>query len=68
MESTTVKVSKDTAKKLAVLQRRLQKESLDETIRALVAKHRSELLEEAFGADGGRIGPFKEADRGEDRR
>jgi hypothetical protein len=30
MESTTLKVSEDTAKKLAVLQRRLRKESLDD--------------------------------------
>jgi len=67
LESTTVKVSKDTARKLAVLQRRLHKESLDETIQALVARHRRELLEEAFGADRGKIGRFSEADRGEDR-
>jgi predicted CopG family antitoxin len=67
MESTTVKVSKDTARKLAVLQRRLHKDSLDETIRILVRRHRKELLEEAFGADRGTIGRFSEADRGEDR-
>ncbi len=52
MESTTVKVSKDTAKKLAVLQRRLRTESLDETVKMLVERHRKELLEEAFGALG----------------
>lgn len=67
MESTTVKVSKDTARKLAVLQRRLHTETLDETIRMLVARHRKELLEEVFGADRGRIGRFSEVDRGEDR-
>ncbi len=67
MESTTVKVSKDTAKKLAVLQRRLRTESLDETILMLVARHRKELLEEAFGADRGKVGRFSEGDRGEDR-
>ena len=65
--STTVKVSKDTAKKLAVLQHRLHKESLDATIQMLVARHRKELIEEAFGADRGRIRPFREEDRGEDR-
>ena len=67
MESTTVKVSKDTVRKLAFLQRRLHKVSLDETIRALVIRHRRELLDEAFGSDQGKIGAFTEEDRGEDR-
>jgi hypothetical protein len=67
MESTTVKVSKDTAKKLAVLQHRLHKATLDETIQTLVARHRRELIEESFGADKGRLHPFSERDRGEDR-
>jgi len=67
MESTTVKVSKDTARKLAVLQRRLHKETLDATIQTLVARHRKELIEEVFGADRGRVQSFGEADRGEDR-
>ena len=67
MESTTVKVSKDTVKKLAVLQHRLRKATLDETIRALVARHRKELIEEAFGADRGNLEAFGGRDRGEDR-
>lgn len=67
MESTTVKVSKDTARKLAILQRRLHKETLDATIRMLVARHRRELIEEAFGVDRSRALVFKETDRGEDR-
>jgi len=67
MESTTVKVSKETAKKLAVLQHRLHKATLDETIQALVAGHRKELIEESFGADRGRLRTFSEGDRGEDR-
>lgn len=62
-----MKVSKDTAKKLAVLQRRLRTESLDETIQMLVARHRKALLEETFGADRGKVGRFSEADRDEDR-
>ncbi len=66
MESTTVKVSKDTAKKLAALQHRLRKATLDETIQTLVAQHRKELIEEAFGADRGRLHTFGEGDRGED--
>jgi len=67
MESTTVKVSKDTAKKLAVLQHRLRKATLDETIQTLVARHRKELIEESFGADRGKMRTFGEGDRGEDR-
>jgi predicted CopG family antitoxin len=67
MESTTVKVSRDTARKLTVLQRRLRKASLDETIRTLVARHRKDLVEEAFGADRGKVKAFSEANRGEDR-
>jgi len=67
MESTTVKVSKDTARKLAVLQHRLRKVTLDETIRTLVARHRKQLIEESFGADRGKLQTFGEGDRGEDR-
>ena len=67
MESTTVKVSKDTAKKLAVLQHRLRKATLDETIQTLVARHRKELIEESFGADRGKLHTFGEGDRCEDR-
>ncbi len=67
MESTTVKVSKDTARKLATLQHRLHKETLDATIQMLVARHRKELVDSAFGADRGLVQTFKEADRGEDR-
>jgi hypothetical protein len=67
MESTTVKVSKETARKLSVLQHRLRKQSLDETIQMLVSRHRKELIEEAFGADRGKLQAFRETDRGEDR-
>ena len=67
VESTTVKVSKDTARKLSVLQHRLRKQSLDETIQTLVARHRKELIQEAFGADRGKVKTFGEGDRGEDR-
>ena len=62
-----MKVSKDTARKLAVLQRRLHKDTLDATIQMLVARHRRELIDEAFGVDQGRGLAFNEADRGEDR-
>ena len=66
MESTTVKVSKQTARKLSSLQRSLRTKSLDETVDLLVNQHRKELMREAFGADRGKIKPFSEEDRGED--
>lgn len=66
MDSTTVKVSKDTARELAALQRGIHARTLEETIRMLVRRHRKALLEESFGADRGRLSPFTEEDRGED--
>lgn len=40
---------------------------MDDAIRALIKKHKQEVLREAFGADRGRIKPFTEHDRGEDQ-
>jgi hypothetical protein len=64
---TTVKVSKETTRKLAALQDSLHVRSLEETINLLVKRHRNELLDEAFGADRRRITAFSEDDRGEGR-
>ena len=66
MESTTVKVSRQTARKLSSLQRSLKTKSMDETVDLLVRQHRKELIRQAFGADRGKIKPFSEEDRGED--
>jgi hypothetical protein len=66
MESTTVKVSKETVRQLSSLQKGLHTRTLEETIRVLLRKHRKELLDEAFGADRGKITGFSEGDRGED--
>lgn len=41
--------------------------SLDAAIKALIKKHRTEILREVFGGDRGKIRPFSEDDRGEDR-
>jgi len=68
MESTTVKVSRQTARKLTSLQRSLKSKSLDETVDLLVKQHRKELIKQAFGADRGKIKPYSEDDRGEDSR
>lgn len=66
-EVTTVRVSRSTLEMLERLRDRLGAGSLDETIRALVARQRRMVIEEAFGLDRGRVKTFAEADRGEDR-
>ena len=67
MPSTTVKVSKTTVAELEVLREQLNARSLDEAVRLLIRKHRMDELLEALGADRGKIRPFTEEDRGEDR-
>ena len=62
-----MKVSKGTARELAALQKGMHAKTLEETIRMLVIRHRKELLDEAFGADKGKMTPFSEDDRDEDR-
>jgi len=64
--ATTVKVSRTTLLELEKLRDKLKTRSLDAAIRALIKKHRQELLREAFGSDRGKIKSFTEADRGED--
>jgi len=66
-ETTTIRVSKKTAETLERLREKLNAESLDEAIQCLVKKQRKFVLEKAFGIDQGRIKPFSEGDRGEDR-
>ncbi len=67
MESTTVKVSKETLRQLASLQQSTGSPSLDETIKLLVRQHRSDILSRVFGMDRGKLRSFTEEDRGEDR-
>lgn len=66
-ETTTIRVSKKTAEALEHLRAKLNAESLDETIQSLVKKQRKSVLEKAFSLDHGKIKPFSEGDRGEDR-
>jgi hypothetical protein len=63
MESTTVKVSKETVRQLAALQQGAHR-TLEETIHLLLKRHRKE-LDEAF--EPTRRVCFGEGDRGEDR-
>jgi len=41
--------------------------SIDETVMALIKSHRRKILATVFGADKGRVRPFTDEDRGEDR-
>ncbi len=66
-ETTTIRVSKETAEALEHLREKLNAESLDEAIRLLVKKQRKNVLEKAFSVDRDRIKSFSEEDRGEDR-
>ncbi len=65
--STTVKVSKETVRRLAALQRSFQAKSMDETIEILVKRRRKQVLDAAFGSDLVKSRKFKEDDRLEDR-
>ena len=66
-ETTTIRVSKRTLRMLEKLRKKLGASTLDETIRLFISWQRRERLEEAFGVDKGKIKPFEEEDRGEDR-
>lgn len=66
-ETTTIRVSKGTLKMLENLRQKLQAKTLDEAIRLFITWQRIQKLEETFGVDKGKIRPFSEEDRGEDR-
>ncbi len=63
----TVKISRETLSHLERLRDEMKAASIDETVKALIKSHRRRILAGAFGADKGRIKPFDERDRGEDR-
>ena len=67
MATTTVKVSKETLVELEKLRDHLDLRSLDETIAVLVRKHRAAVLDAVLGVDKGKVKPFTESERGEDR-
>ena len=66
-EVTTVRVSRDTLRMLEKFKDKLKAESLDETIRILIMRQRKVVIDGIFGLDRGRLKPFTEEDRGEDR-
>jgi DNA-binding MurR/RpiR family transcriptional regulator len=67
-ETTTIRVSRKTLESLERLREKLDAENLDEAIQTLIRKQRKMIVEAAFGVDEGKIKPFTEEDRGEDRR
>jgi hypothetical protein len=66
-ETTTIRVSKKTAETLEHLRKKLNAQTLDETIQLLAKKQRKAVIEKAFGIAKNQIKPFTEEDRGEDR-
>lgn len=66
-ETTTVRVSRSTLEMLERLRDKLKLGSLDEAIQVIIIRQRKMKVDEAFGLDRGRIKPFTEEDRGEDR-
>ena len=66
-ESTTVKVSKETVRKLVALQRSLRTRSMDETIGALIRRRRLDILDAIAGTDRTSTRKFREEDRLENR-
>jgi len=64
---TTICISKETSEALENMRENLKAASLDEVIQSLLKNQRKEFLEATFGVDRGKLAPFTEADRGEDR-
>ncbi len=65
--NTTAKLSRETLAQLEHLRQEMNTNSIDETIRELIRKRRKLTLAQAFGIDKGKLKPFAESDRGEDR-
>ncbi|PLJ78208.1 MAG: hypothetical protein B7L53_01840 [Thermofilum sp. NZ13] len=66
-DSTTDRISRSTLRMLERERQKMGVKSLDMVIRELVVRKRKGVLEEVFGIDRGRVKPFTEEDRGEDR-
>jgi predicted CopG family antitoxin len=64
---STIKVSRSTLEELEALREALKAKSVEEVIRRFLKERRQRILEEVFGLDRGRVKPFTEEDRGEDR-
>ncbi len=67
MSVTTMRVSKRTLKELESLKEKLGAGTLEDAIQYLLREQRKRVIKSVFGKDAGRISPFTEEDRGEDR-
>jgi predicted CopG family antitoxin len=63
----TIKTSRSTLEELEALREAWKTKSVEEVIRRFLKERRQRILEEIFGLDRGRVKPFTEEDRGEDR-
>ncbi len=61
--STTIKVSKNTLRKLEKFKVKMGAKTLEEVILRLIDEKRRELVERFFGVDKGKISRFSEEDR-----
>ena len=60
-------MSKSTLAMLEKIRDKFKAGSLDEALQVLITRQRKMVINEVFGLDKGRIKPFTEEDRGEDR-
>ncbi len=67
MSITTMRLSKRTLKELESLKEKLGADTLEDVIQHLLREQRRRAIRSLFGQDAGRISPFTEEDRGEDR-
>ncbi|RLE93362.1 MAG: VapB-type antitoxin [Thermoprotei archaeon] len=67
MQSTTIRISKNTLELLEAYKRKVGARSFDEAIRRLLLEYRRSLVNKYFGIDKGKISKFTEEDRLEDR-
>ena len=67
MKITTIRVKKDTLTRLKEIKEQISARSIEEVILYLIKFYREKTLEEIFGIDKGRLTPFTEDDRLEDR-
>ncbi len=67
MRTLLIRVKKETLFLLKGIKEKISARSMDEVIRYLIRFKRESALREVFGIDKGRITPFTEEDRLEDR-
>lgn len=67
MSITTMRLSKRTLKELESLKEKLGAGTLEDVVQHLLREQRRRAIKSLLGKDAGRISPFTEEDRGEDR-